>query len=185
MPVFYDLESAMDSLPADLRGNLRRMQDVSEEFHKETDRGCAVLVLCLLEEYLREMIRAHLPGSPKKLGAFAKPGQLALAVENAVLVGIITQRQADAINSLAKVRNRFAHGVVSGRSFETQEIKTLIDNIVPITPISSADVTNTETAREKFLMHAGILCIMMILKTYFAKPFPPAIEFESSRSFVP
>jgi hypothetical protein len=180
-----DFKTAMNSLPPELRNKLQGMGHVAEEFHKESDRGCAVLVLCLLEEYLRDMIRAHLPGAPAKLGSFAKPGQLALATENAVLVGIITQRQADAFNALAKVRNKFAHGLFKGRTFETPEIKTLIDSITSITPIPTMAQLDKKTAREKFLMHAGILCIMMVIKTYFAKPFPPAVEFESTHSFVP
>lgn len=168
----------MSTMPSTLKMKLERMGRLSEEFHKESDRGCAVLVMCMLEEQLHDMIRSRLPNPEAKLGRFAPRGSLAIAIDNSVLIGLLTERQANVFRALAEVRNKFAHGVFEGRTFKSPEVDAIVGRIEPA--VDLPDVKKEmygDTPRKLFLGHAGALATIMMVKTLYMERLPLAPEF--------
>lgn len=132
------------------------------EFSAESDRGCAVLVLCVLEDALHGLFRALIVDPAAKFARLAPPGGLAVAIENAELLGLISATEAQCFRLLAKVRNDFAHGALENLTFDTAQIKSKIDNL-PV-PLASWSTVMKGTARERFLIVASALNAMMLFR---------------------
>ena len=167
-----------------LREATRRFQRVALELHSESDRGCAVLLLCLLEDALKEMIVGFLvDGGADRTNSLAPPGRLKVAIDNAVLLGLLSERQARTFQSLVKVRNKFAHGVMEGLTFDSPEIASAVKSIAPAVQLPDAQdrELRSETIRKQFLTHASIVWIVMALRSAFTTRLQPAEDPDSSK----
>jgi hypothetical protein len=101
----------------------KRITSFVDEFKGESDRGCAVLVLCVLEDLLIETVKHRLPVcSNEELRSIAPFGRLSATVINAFLIGAISKRERDELNRLIKIRNKFAHKALEGLSFNHPDI---------------------------------------------------------------
>jgi hypothetical protein len=97
-----------------------------DEFKSESDRGCAVLILCVLEDLLIEVVKHRLPPcSADELRALAPFGRLSATVSNAFLIGAVSQRERDELNRLIKIRNKFAHNALQGLKFNHPDIRDM------------------------------------------------------------
>jgi hypothetical protein len=141
---------------------------LAKEFHGESDRGCAVLVLCVLEELLHGMIRCRVVDpADDSIRYLAPRGRLSVSVEVAVQLGLLNKRQAKSFLGLVKVRNKFAHGVMRGLTFDTPEIAALVRSIEPGSRYprhrNFEDDLESDSIRMRFLGLAAVLVIWMTL----------------------
>lgn len=109
--------------PFELRNQL------DQEFDKESDRGCAILTLCLLEESLVKLIGSLLPGGDKDARHFLPKGRLAMGVANAHKLGLLDDRSFTTFKQLAEIRNIFAHGILEGITFQTDAIREKVSKL--------------------------------------------------------
>lgn len=101
----------------------KRITSFVDEFSGESDRGCAVLVLCVLEDLLIETVKHRLPVcSNEELRSIAPFGRLSTTVSNAFLIGAISKRERDELYRLIKIRNKFAHKALERLSFSHPDI---------------------------------------------------------------
>lgn len=159
---------------------LEKFGRLAKEFHGESDRGCAILVMCVLEECLRDMIRALVPDPEANLGRLAPAGSTGATIEVAQVLGMLSKRQAGSFRQLIAIRNRFAHSVMEGITFDEPSISKMVADVVPAISYPSDASLNSETARGWYLMHCATLWILMTLKTEHVERLPPAADFDAS-----
>ena len=139
-----------------------RFGRLAEEFKRESDRGCAVLVLCVLEDALREVIKAFVVDPNKSIDRLAPKGGLNVAIDSTVLLGLLTERQGRAFKQLVAVRNRFAHGVFEGLTFDTPDIAKMVREAETVIPLADGlkldDELNDKSVRTRFLQHSPASC---------------------------
>ncbi|WP_185821649.1 hypothetical protein [Xanthomonas sp. GW] len=104
----------------DLRNRL------DEEFSGESDRGCAILTVCLLEEGLAHLLGALLPGGLKDAKQFMPKGRLSMGIINSHRLGLISDEVASNLRLLIEIRNSFAHGILDNVSFRSEHIRTKV-----------------------------------------------------------
>lgn len=132
-----------------------------KEFETESDRGCAVLTLCVLEEQLVKSMKRRLPDIPKKqarqLQNFVPRGALSKSTVNAYLLGILTADELENFLLLVSIRNEFAHKALTDLRFTNDLIKNFTRDIKvgPTFPKGSND------GRAKFLIAAAHLYFNM------------------------
>lgn len=166
-------------IPPHLLAKLEKFSKLATEFREESDRGCAVLVMCVLEDCLQDMIRALVPDPEAKLGRLV-PGSAGAAIEVARLLGLLSPRQASSFGQLAAIRNRFAHSVMERLTFDEPSIAKMVGKIVPAVVLPSGASLNSDTPRGWYLMHAGILWILMTLRIEAIERLTAAPDFDAS-----
>lgn len=155
-----------------------RISRFVDEFGSESDRGCAVLVLCVLEDALIEAIKKRLPECDSDaLRQIAPYGRLSASVSNAYLIGVISHGERDELTRLIKIRNKFAHKALEGLSFDHPDIadmcsKLTLSNLFSELPFNSS--------RGKFVMSALVLhTVLQEASTNIVR-----IEVEKEKNFV-
>lgn len=161
----------------ELRLAIERFGRLSQEFRDESDRGCAVLVMCLLEEALRDYLLAFVVDPEMSIGRLMPKGGLGAGIESALLLGLLNKRQAKSFQTLANVRNKFAHGVFERLTFETPEIRSLILSCEPPVPLPEgydwASQLNDQSLKTRFLMLCSFIWIMLVLGQRFVERRTP------------
>jgi len=104
----------------DLRNQLDR------EFEEESDRGCAVLTVCLLEEALARLFSKVLAGGERAAKHFMPKGRLSVGVANAHALGLLNDLAVDNFKLILEIRNIFAHKLLTNVSFRSEAIKSKI-----------------------------------------------------------
>lgn len=94
------------------------------EFQSESDRGCAVLTVCLLEEMLANVFAKVLPEGRTAARDFMPRGRLSAGVKNARALGLLAEPNLTNLSLIIKIRNEFAHRLLDGLSFESTEIRS-------------------------------------------------------------
>jgi hypothetical protein len=89
-------------------------------FDQESDRGCAILTVCLLESTISDLIGALLPDRFATAKQFMPRGRLSVGIANAYALGLIDDSLRDDLKALVEIRNIFAHRLLDGLSFESQ-----------------------------------------------------------------
>lgn len=160
-----EFERSLAGLPPEFADRTRRYRDFTLEFKGESDRGCAVLVLCVLEEHLQEMFRALIVlGTEKHVANLSPPGALQRALQNAQLLGLLSQRQSRSFGALANVRNAFAHRPMQKLTFESPDILSLLDSVPPAIDLPPNIALVDNSPRTRFLLYASILWMIMLFK---------------------
>jgi hypothetical protein len=98
---------------------------LNQEFIAESERGCAILTVCLLEETLHDVFAKVLPKGKESARDFMPPGRLALGVRNAAALGLLSESELSNIKLILKIRNAFANKLLNGLKFDSPEIKKL------------------------------------------------------------
>lgn len=133
----------------------RKINSFIDEFKGESDRGCAVLVLCVLEDLLIETVKHRLPVcSNDELRSIAPFGRLSTTVSNAFLIGAVSKRERDELYRLIKIRNKFAHKALEGLSFSHPDI---IDLCKKLELADVFDEFKSEVPRIRFNVSALIV----------------------------
>lgn len=99
---------------------------LDREFANESDRGCAILSLCLLERSLAELFGAFLPGGDNDARHFMPKGRLSQGIANARKLGLLTDGNVANFRLLLEIRNTFAHEVLSNISFQSDLIRAKV-----------------------------------------------------------
>nr|WP_152029933.1 hypothetical protein [Pseudomonas sp. LPH1] len=120
-----------------------------KEFHNESDRGCAVLTVCLLEETLLKVFSKVLPGGEASAKISMPRGRLSAGVGNAEALGLITEPHTTNIKLILKIRNIFAHKLMAGLTFESQEIKEQAIKLI----LPNFDGVSNETKQKLEISH--------------------------------
>lgn len=129
------------------------------EFEKESDRGCAILTLCVLEECLVELFAAFLPGGNHDARHFMPKGRLSAGIANAYMLGLIDESTRSNFKLLTDIRNMFAHGVLGGASFDSAAIRQKV-GMLQLPDMESVPVFKTtldSDPRRRFMMAADSL----------------------------
>lgn len=131
-----------------LRNNL------DEEFRNESDRGCAILTLCLLEEALASLFAAFIPGGERDARQFMPKGRLSAGIANAHKLGLISDSMSYNFRILVEIRNSFAHGILNGLTFETPGILEKVKKLgIPnLESVPDVLVAIENSPRERFMM---------------------------------
>ena len=147
---------------------------IREEFRSESDRGCAVLVICALEEALQSCIRKLIfdPDDKAALRQLAPPGAMRAAITNARSLGLLDEEEAKNFLALTQVRNKFAHHPLVRLSFESPEItKEMKDLTTFVKPPFLAPALKSN--RERFLWAADMLYGRMQMRYQFIQRSSP------------
>ncbi|KAI2693250.1 hypothetical protein [Pseudomonas sp. TNT3] len=129
------------------------------EFESESDRGCAVLMLCALEDLLLQAIRCRLPEcSNEEFRNLAPLGRLSLTISNAFVLGVLSERERADFLLLVKVRNKFAHGAFLGLSFLHDDVVHLC-NFLKL--CDSFDDFVISDPRKRFMFSSMLLYLML------------------------
>lgn len=158
---------------------MNRFARFVEEFKQESHRGCAVLVLCVLEESLHDLFRALIVSPEASLKSLAPPGQWRVALENAEALGLLTPNEVQCASQLVKIRNEFAHRPLEQLTFDAPTIKSRVDNLT--SPIEGLTHEQPDaTPRDRFLFVATMLRLCMwirvqnVQRTPAPNPMKPA-----------
>ena len=158
-----EFERSIAGLPKDFADRTRRFRDFTLEFKGESDRGCAVLVLCVLEELLQEMFGALVaPGTDRNLQNLSPPGGLRRSLQNAEMLGLLSPRQTKSFSALAKVRNEFAHQPMQRLKFDSPKIISVLDSVPPAVDLPPNISPTDNSPRTRFLLYASILWMIML-----------------------
>ncbi len=125
------------------------------ELNKESDRGSVLIAASIFDEWLSEIIQAHLlndkvakgllNGATAPLSSFAARTGLAYAL------GLIMEHEYKELNTLRSIRNAFGHSW-NGVSFATPKIQNQLELLPWLGP---KDVPNTP--KTKFMFFVSIL----------------------------
>jgi DNA-binding MltR family transcriptional regulator len=129
------------------------------EIENQSDRGSAIVGASWVEEELKVAIKSKLINDEKVWNSlFRSSGPLGTFSSNidlAYMVGVITKSQHSDLQQLRKIRNEFAHKIVSSEiealSFETPNIKDRCMSIECVKEKKGA------TARQVFCRACGTL----------------------------
>lgn len=152
--------------PPEVAERTKRYAAFIEELHGESDRGCAVLMLCVLEDTLQELFKALVTEGTSKhrLRNLAPRGGWSKMLENAETLGLLSPRQCASFRTLVEVRNRFGHGAHLKLSFDSPEVIALLGGAPPAVPMPSKVASNDDSPRGRFLFEASVLWIVMVFK---------------------
>ncbi len=153
--------------------HIERFNNFKREFDEESDRGCAVLTLCVLEEALISAIERKLPPPPNSkhstaMRNFAPKGQLSKTVVNAYMLGVLPKEHLLVFEKLISVRNKFAHNALERLTFDDLEVQAWVRDI------DIGDKGVSLEGRSKFLIAAGD--IFFSLKTVPVNPIEPVMK---------
>ncbi|XVJ46847.1 hypothetical protein ACDZ94_20305 [Pseudomonas sp. UBT] len=136
-----------------------RLTRLIAEFHDESDRGCAVIAMCVLEEMLLKLIKARLPDCANdELRNLAPVGRLSAAVDNAFLIGVLGERNKKEFKQLIKIRNLFAHKPLEGLTFDNHDVVHLCSKLVMCDMFEEFDY---EPSRGRYIISVVMLYLSM------------------------
>lgn len=145
------------------------------EFRAESDRGCAVLTVCLLEEALVKVFAKVLPSGNAGARTFMPRGRLSVGVGNAEALGLISEPHTTNLDLILKIRNAFAHKLMDGLTFETAEIRShSIKLILPnLDGVSAATRQRIQSnSRERYMEVFGHEVANLERIAHIGNPFP-------------
>ena len=97
----------------ELNDRFKEQIDLRMSLNKESDRGAVLLSVAYLENYLENALKSKLIGSQKHLkklfefnGAL---GTFSSKIDMSLSIGIINDKVYSDLNTLRKIRNKFAH----------------------------------------------------------------------------
>lgn len=136
-----------------------RLSRLIDEFHDESDRGCAVIAMCVLEEMLLKLIKVRLPECANdELRNIAPVGRLSAAVDNAFLIGGLGERNKKEFKQLIKIRNLFAHKPLEGLTFDNHDVVHLCSRLIMCDMFEELD---NKTPRGRYIISVVMLYLSM------------------------
>jgi mannitol operon repressor len=157
--------------------HLREFAGFLPELNKESDRGCVMVACSYLDELLRRILLAFLidiPTSTTLLEGFNAPlGTLSTRASAALALGLIREREFNEVDTLRRVRNRFAHNVHI--SFDSQDVDALCRNL---TMSARSDNPSKDKPRGLYISAAVALILHLTNRpAYVAKRRLDAVEW--------
>lgn len=143
---------------------MRNYKRFVEEFQAESDRGAAILPLCVLEQMLREGLAARLLIADKEtMRRLAPRGSLTVLARNCRVVGLITASELKCIEDLGEIRGKFAHAALLKLSFDTASVAQLIDKLEPAVELIGLE-RSKNTRRNWYLIVVSTLHGMIFIR---------------------
>ncbi|MDC8010977.1 hypothetical protein [Tahibacter soli] len=132
-----------------------------DAFRTESDRGVAVLSMCVIEELLNERI-SNIVGthSPEMVKVLAPPGRWSVLADAATMLGLLSPAERDDLKVLIKIRNWFAHKAMESLAFDHADV---IDHLSRLKIYERFQVNGPApiNPRERFLN--GVAAIYLII----------------------
>nr|WP_314872112.1 hypothetical protein [uncultured Pseudomonas sp.] len=149
-----------------------KFSDLIDEFHDESDRGCAVIAACVLEEMLSKLIKARIPDcGSDELRNLAPPGRLSVAVANGFLLGVLGERNRQEFLKIIKIRNFFAHKPLAGLTFDHHDVSHLCSKLVLCDVFEEL---GTGGARHRYVSSVVMLYLSMHHELQLVEALPTA-----------
>ncbi len=153
-------------IPPAFVDSMNRFRRFVDEFKEESDRGCAVLTLCVLEDASKNLFESRVETG--RVGSVWQRGALARNVERAVALGLLAQNEATSLLSLAEVRNLFAHRALERLTFDSPEVDSLVKKLTHVGP------PNVPTAASGRNRDHFLLCSVFVFSAMQLHPTPIA-----------
>ena len=100
-----------------------RIDDYIVEFGDESDRGCAILAACVLEDFLWASLHWRLGQMADSfIKELAPRRRLNVTISSCGLVGIMSRDEMEDARRLVRIRNSFAHKLTKRLTFEDEVI---------------------------------------------------------------
>ncbi|WCE02816.1 hypothetical protein [Pseudoxanthomonas sp. JBR18] len=163
----------MDVAP-ELLPLMKLIPSLAPELGKESDRGCALLVGCILEKYLRASI-AQAIAIPNKASHFMGRGQIGKGIESAECLGLISAVDAKALKATIQIRNDFAHVAEPGKSFSSPEVEKAVVGLYSIYRHGDHAAVLQAGARQAYVSFSLSLCSLLLARAdQITRRAPPA-----------
>ena len=151
--------------------HLKELKSFLSEFHKESERGAALLAGSMIDDRLAEVLRAFLVGgkaSKALLEGFNAPlGTFAARTAACASMGLISEREFKEIETIRSIRNEFGHKLAV--TFESQKVAALcanltmsIDGMVP-----PGKIPSPTAPRNKFITAAVSVIIHLVNRPHY------------------
>ncbi|MCJ2033176.1 transcriptional regulator [Methylobacterium sp. J-068] len=123
-------------LSAETHPHLAAFVDFLPELNRESDRGQSLVACSYLDDLLKRTLSAHFANQEvglKLVEGFNAPlGTFSTRIAAAFALGLVTEREYRELETLRRIRNRFAHEVHV--SFETNAVRDLCGNLSMAAP---------------------------------------------------
>lgn len=142
--------------PEDL--DISQLNDMVGAFHKESDRGAAILAGSFLEHYLGIFLKSKTVDqevAEKLFGAMGPLATFSQRIAIAYAFGFIDKQQYADLELIRKIRNYFAHHPISG-TFDAPEVKGKV--LALSTYGGSPTDYEVAYARQVYIFACGLLC---------------------------
>lgn len=151
-----------------------RFEDIKnlyDTFREESDRGAAIVGAAYLEQCLDQLVVSFLIDDSKDVhdllqGPLAPLGTFASKTGAAYCMGLISKSEYDDLNTIRRIRNRFAH---EGHhlSFSDAEIEGKCHELLLWRPFK--DSLGLDSARSQFSYNTSILLMQLGIRILHAK----------------
>lgn len=150
-----------------------------DAFRAESDRGVAVLAMCVIEELLHErvgeIVGVHFP---EMVNLLAPPGRWKVLADAAAMLGLLSPLERDDLKVLVAIRNRFAHKAMESLEFDHPDVTDQLSRL-KIYDRFQIDGPAPRTARERFLN--GVAGIYLLIRMRDGVPrFEPESDLHMS-----
>lgn len=154
--VMEELNSTISARVSDML-RITKNHAIGNALEDETDRGCAILAACVLEDELRDALRHRLGVCEKELENFVPSGQIGRGVDLAYFVGLICKSDRADWKLVISIRNRFAHSALTDLTFSDAAIAAKIDALA-----NSQDVA----VAPRLLEHTRLKFVFVVARLY-------------------
>jgi mannitol repressor len=137
--------------------DLHKMNEMVGAFHKESDRGAAILAGSFLEHYLGLFLRSKIVDekiADKLFDAMGPLASFSQRIAIAYAFGFINKQQHTDLELIRKIRNHFAHHPLNG-TFQDNEVKT---KVTALSTYGKSDGYKAEHGRQVYVFACGVLC---------------------------
>lgn len=153
-----------------------KFEQFTNSFIAESDRGVAVLAMCVLEEMLRNALGQRLgPFRNEMLPIVAPAGRWSVLLTTSEAFGLLSAMERRDLGRLVKVRNAFAHQALQSLSFNHHDIRHLIDQLETVDEMdkTARDAEKIRSLRVKFIATVAVIYGLVAARAGVAKPLVP------------
>jgi len=140
-----------EKLPAiadEFNSYISDMESIADGLTEESDRGCVLVTISIIEKQLEDILRKRILGSNKQLKelftGFGPMSSFSAKIKLAYSFGIITSEASAELDRLKRIRNLFAHDP-NLITFESKNIISMCESLE-----FALDVQST-TTRKRFI----------------------------------
>ncbi|WP_148650605.1 hypothetical protein [Lysobacter capsici] len=150
-----------------------------DAFKAESDRGMAVLAMCVVEDLLHERIKEIVGVNfPEMVKLLAPPGRWSVLADAATMLGLLSPAEREDLKLLIAVRNRFAHKAMDSLAFDHPDVADQLSRL-KIYERFQVDGPTPGTPRERFLN--GVAGIYLLIRMRAGvSPFEPVPDLHMS-----
>jgi len=137
-----------------MESEVNRLFGFLDKLRKESDRGAVLISAAILDEQLKDILKAFLTNSKSSNelleSSNAPLGTFSSRINSCYSLGLIQKNEFEELNTIRKIRNEFAHKW-NDADFTTPKIKDLTMNL-PWTGPSKTDLEKNPKERFNFMV---------------------------------